>query len=96
MNLDLPDLAGALCAQVDPELWFPPSGVHPFAAKRICRRCPVVEPCLQYALDNPVEGVWGGTSVRDRMRLARAQGRSYNTVLTAPGAGPSGRFGGVA
>jgi hypothetical protein len=86
--IDLPDLPGALCAQVDPELWFPPRGGPTRDAKRLCRTCPAVDACLQYALEHPVDGVWGGTSVLDRKAIARAQGRSYSTVITSPLAGP--------
>jgi WhiB family transcriptional regulator, redox-sensing transcriptional regulator len=56
-----------LCAQVDPEIWFPEKGNPTAAAKAICRRCPSRQPCLQYALDNNIRfGVWGATSERQR------------------------------
>jgi WhiB family redox-sensing transcriptional regulator len=88
---DMPDLTGAVCGQVDVgDMFFPTKGGTTKAAKAICRRCPVKEPCLQYALDHPVDGVWGGTSVRERQALARAAGRTYSTVLTPKYAGPLG------
>jgi WhiB family transcriptional regulator, redox-sensing transcriptional regulator len=88
MLTDLPDLPGAVCAEVDPELWFPETGSNPRTAKRLCEDCPARQACLQYALEHPVDGVWGGTSVADRKRLAQAQGRRYSVVLTSPLAGP--------
>jgi WhiB family redox-sensing transcriptional regulator len=64
----------ALCAQVDPELWFPAKGQPPTEAKKICRRCDVRADCLEYALTHEggewnVFGVWGGTSETGRRRL---------------------------
>ncbi len=42
---------------------------------RLCQRCPLVIPCLDYALDHDVKGVWGGTTYaqRKRMRSVRRQ-----------------------
>lgn len=65
----------AVCASADPEQWFPEKGVNPFRAKRICQGCPVIDECLQYALDHKVVGIWGGTTTRQRstmLRLRRA------------------------
>jgi WhiB family redox-sensing transcriptional regulator len=72
----------ANCAQVDLDLFFPINGGTAEPAKKVCRRCPVQTECLQYALDSPVDGIWGGTSVQERRALAVAAGRSYNTVVT--------------
>lgn len=60
----------SLCAQTDPELFFPRKGESPRLAKEICRSCPVIEECLAYALDHDIEfGVWGGTGRRERRAL---------------------------
>lgn len=58
----------ALCAQADPEEWFPGKGGSVRMAKRICGACDVQARCLSAALGAPeeVDGVWGGTSVRQR------------------------------
>ncbi|MDM4721131.1 WhiB family transcriptional regulator [Micromonospora sp. WMMA1363] len=62
----------ALCAQTDPEAFFPDKGQQPNAAKRICRRCDVETECLQYALEHDIRwGVWGGHSERERRKLKR-------------------------
>ncbi|MDQ3885564.1 MAG: WhiB family transcriptional regulator [Actinomycetota bacterium] len=34
-------VADALCAEVDPELWYPDKGGSTWPARRICQRCPV-------------------------------------------------------
>jgi WhiB family transcriptional regulator, redox-sensing transcriptional regulator len=62
----------ALCAQVDPDIFFPEKGESPAAAKRVCASCEVRAECLQDALDrNERFGVWGGLSERERRILAR-------------------------
>jgi WhiB family transcriptional regulator, redox-sensing transcriptional regulator len=43
-------------------------------AKRICRRCRVVGPCLQWALETREPyGVWGGMSVEERQAMQSGQ-----------------------
>lgn len=62
----------AVCAQVDPEAWFPEQGESTGNAKRVCLGCPVREQCLTYALDNDERfGVWGATSPAERAKLRR-------------------------
>ncbi len=62
----------ALCAEVDPELFFPEKGESSRPAKRVCAGCEVRAECLQYALDHGERfGVWGGLSERERRELAR-------------------------
>lgn len=66
----------ALCAETDPEVFFPEKGEPSDAAKAICTRCPVQAECLDYALRHDERyGVWGGTSERDRRRLRKEAGR---------------------
>ena len=51
----------ALCAEVDPDGWFPSDGESPWAAMMTCRRCPVRAKCLSAAMQSGrEEGVWGG------------------------------------
>lgn len=62
--------ASALCAQTDPELFFPPRGESPRPAKSVCARCPVQWPCLEWALTDPdLHGVVGGTTFKERQRI---------------------------
>lgn len=62
----------AVCAQVDPELFFPGKGESTAPAKRVCRGCPVKAECLEWALANTMShGVWGGQSDQERKRLGR-------------------------
>lgn len=67
----------AACLDEDPELFFPVSDVGPGArqvaeAKAVCARCPVRSECLTYAMDNGLnDGIFGGTTARERQVLAR-------------------------
>lgn len=65
----------ALCAQTDPEAFFPEKGGSTREAKKICTGCEVRSECLSYALANDERfGIWGGLSERERRRLKRSVG----------------------
>ena len=65
----------ALCAQTDPEAFFPEKGGSTRDAKRVCGSCDVRDECLQYALQNDERfGIWGGLSERERRKLKRDAG----------------------
>ena len=65
----------ALCAQTDPEAFFPEKGGSTREAKKICTGCEVRSECLSYALANDERfGIWGGLSERERRRLKRTAG----------------------
>lgn len=79
-------MAEGLCAQTDPDAFYPEKGGSVRAAKSICngdpyrdrQPCPVREACLAYALDNEERfGIWGGRGEKERrrMRPARPLGR---------------------
>ena len=62
----------ALCAETDPEAFFPEKGGSTREAKKICTGCEVRAECLEYALSNDERfGIWGGLSERERRRLRR-------------------------
>lgn len=62
----------ALCAETDPEAFFPEKGGSTREAKKICTGCEVKAECLEYALSNDERfGIWGGLSERERRRLRR-------------------------
>ncbi|MCF6793940.1 WhiB family transcriptional regulator [Corynebacterium pseudokroppenstedtii] len=65
----------ALCAETDPEAFFPEKGGSTREAKRICKACAVRDECLEYALEHDERfGIWGGLSERERRRLKRQIG----------------------
>lgn len=62
----------ALCAQTDPEAFFPEKGGSTRDAKKVCSACTVRSECLEYALANDERfGIWGGLSERERRRLRK-------------------------
>lgn len=62
----------ALCAQTDPDAFFPEKGGSTREAKSVCESCTVRLECLQYALMNDERfGIWGGLSERERRKLRR-------------------------
>lgn len=73
----------ALCRDADPDIFFGPKS-DPTTTKKaiaVCNRCPVREPCLEFALKNSIQyGVWGGTSERHRRKL---KSKSYCTKKAA-------------
>ena len=61
-----------LCAQTDPEVFFPELGGTPRHAKAVCRCCAARDDCLTWAMETREPwGVWGGLTERERMRLRR-------------------------
>ncbi len=71
----------AVCREEDPELFFPIGNTGPALlqieeAKAVCRRCPVMEQCLQWALEaGQDDGVWGGLSEDERRAMKRRAAR---------------------
>jgi len=62
----------ALCAQTDPEAFFPEKGGSTREAKKVCLSCEVRAQCLEYALAHDERfGIWGGLSERERRRLKK-------------------------
>ncbi|OQR61190.1 transcription factor WhiB [Streptomyces maremycinicus] len=67
----------AECRHEDPDLFFPigtsgPALLQTEQAKTVCRRCPVQEQCLEWAMEtDQTLGVWGGTSENERRALKR-------------------------
>jgi len=62
----------ALCAQTDPEAFFPEKGGSTREAKKVCQTCEVRNDCLELALMNDERfGIWGGLSERERRKLKK-------------------------
>jgi WhiB family redox-sensing transcriptional regulator len=69
-------MAEAKCRDLPPETFFPSDGVGVEHARKICADCKMKAPCLEYAMENHIDhGVWGGTSERERRRIARQRRR---------------------
>ena len=74
---DLPKFTEPVnCSTIDPELFFVADwkSAHKEreVAKSICASCPSATACFEYALTHNVEGVWAGTTTRER-KIMRKQ-----------------------
>jgi WhiB family redox-sensing transcriptional regulator len=75
-------MAKGRCRDLAPSTFFPSDGVGVELARRICAECPVKTACLEYALRNGIDhGVWGGTSERERRRIARRRRQAAEAIL---------------
>ncbi len=97
----------AACRDEDPELFFPigtsgPAVLQVEQAKAVCRRCSVIDECLQWALESGQDaGVWGGMSEEERRAVKRRGGlrvrahslRALNYTRTPRRIQLPGRFG---
>lgn len=75
INQPLPiiEFPSALCAQTDPDLWFPEKGGSSKPAKKICHSCIHKFECLEDAIAQVnTWGIRGGKSEREQ-RAIRAQ-----------------------
>jgi len=71
-----PWMQDALCAQSDPEMFFPAPGATEAVARarKVCTRCDVRKECLAYALKNgETHGIWGGKTEKQRRAMPRAR-----------------------
>lgn len=58
----------------DPELWFEEGNNLGLEAQLLCTGCPVREACLEEALVTRAEGIWGGTTTRQRRKILKDLG----------------------
>ncbi|MGD0556102.1 MAG: WhiB family transcriptional regulator [Streptosporangiaceae bacterium] len=73
-------MARGACRQADPALFFPMSvtgtGMRKArAAKTVCHGCAVRSSCLSYALETMPDGIWGGTTLQERLAVRRLAAR---------------------
>lgn len=65
------------CAQVGHEWFFTAGDGTSYkdlpAVVAVCESCPMREPCLEYALNVNMRGIWGGTTEADRKRIRKAR-----------------------
>lgn len=75
----------ALCAQTDPDAFFPEKGQDQLVAiaKEICGRCPVQGECLEYLLTHDDEkfGIWAGLTKNQRTRTLPAARAAHQAAL---------------
>jgi WhiB family redox-sensing transcriptional regulator len=62
------------CRGMPVDVFVLPVGATAEPARAVCRRCPVNGECLNYALAEPdLEGIWAGTTARERSRLRKVR-----------------------
>ena len=58
------------------------------AAIDMCRKCPVLKQCLEYALRHPESarsGIWGGTTAAQRRKMLRLGENAINKAIKSAG-----------
>lgn len=60
----------------DPEMWWSTDPYEMMYAQTVCRQCPAVDLCAQYAVEaHEREGIWGGLTPSDRSYIRQRQQR---------------------
>ena len=71
----------AACRGLDPAIFYPPTDEEAGEAKAICGECPVALACLEHAIEHREKnGVWGGETERERLRIVRRRRRLRQQV----------------
>ena len=86
-----PWMTEALCAQSDPDAWFPERGDSVSIPRRVCQDCPVRVECLTHAIDTGErEGIWGGMTGYQRRAFANGRIRFQDCPHCGERFAPSG------
>jgi len=71
----------ALPCRLDPDAWYSDNAHTRDAAARLCRTCPLLLPCADYALREGEEyGVWGGLNAAERRTLQDGRPRRFDEL----------------
>ena len=79
-----PDLARCATSKADPDIFFMDDKDEPNydatktrLALAICGQCPIQKQCLQFAIKEEMEGVWGGTTTKERKSIIFRVEKNY-------------------
>jgi WhiB family redox-sensing transcriptional regulator len=68
-----PDLARCATSKADPDIFFMDDkdeanydAMKTEIARSICGQCPIQKQCLEFAIKEEMEGMWGGTTTSER------------------------------
>lgn len=82
MSTDTEWMTHGACVGTNPDVFFVERGESTGAARNLCRQCPVVGECLEFAIANGEQfGIWGDTTERERRAIRRAR-RGGNVAPT--------------
>jgi hypothetical protein len=82
---NMPPFDHGLCAETDPEAFFPEKGGSTREARSICARCSALVACLDYAIANEIDhGIWGGTTSRQRRAIRHAMHAATQPTIEVP------------
>lgn len=73
----------AACKGKPTSWWYPEKGHSADTAKlarSICRTCPVINECYQFAIDYTEQGIWGDSGTKERQRY-RALGNGQKRLV---------------
>ncbi|WP_419864815.1 WhiB family transcriptional regulator [Candidatus Poriferisodalis sp.] len=86
----------AACRGLEAEIFYPPDSDDAggdeaaFEAKAVCAACAVSGECLEYAIAvREKEGVWGGQTAAERVRIIRRRRRAAARARNAQAAAAS-------
>lgn len=86
----------AACRGLEAEIFYPPDSDDAgddeaaFEAKAVCAACAVSGECLEYAITvREKEGVWGGQTAAERVRIIRRRRRAAARARNAQAAATS-------
>lgn len=73
-----------ICAQIDLELYFPDGhesrSPASQAVKALCYECPYRAECLEWAVVNREDGIWGGTNNAERTAMRNGKRSRVDTI----------------
>ena len=74
------------CLDYALEAFYPGRGESTYAAQAVCLECPVKTPCLEYALEQAFEGIWGATTgkMRRKIKKRRMELKLANAIEESP------------
>lgn len=77
----------ALCTQIDSDMYFPEGQAaitnEYVALKKLCFECPYRAECLEWAVVNREDGIWGGTNNAERAAMRNGYRSRTDTMRRA-------------
>ena len=63
--------SNANCKDADPTIFFAESNSKIAQAKQVCAGCPIQQMCLDWAVENAEDGVYGAMTPRERKKIRK-------------------------